>query len=337
MTDPGSDDVDAWAAALLAGDRRGLARAITLVESTRDADRRRARALLRTVLPRTGHAFRLAVSGPPGAGKSTFVEALGLHLTDGGARLGVLTIDPSSVRTGGSILGDKTRMVELARRPQAFIRPSPAGATHGGVARRTREAMLLLEAWGADVVIVETVGVGQAELAAAAMVDQFLVLLPPGAGDDLQGIKRGIMELADLVLVTKADGDLADAAERARADYASAVGLLQPRHAGLPSEVRTVSSVEGRGITEAWAVLAARRERLLGDGRLDAQRAAQAGAWMWSEVREGVVDAASAGPIAARAADLEARVRRGAALPEDAADEILGFLLGTGPEGTGPA
>ena len=336
MRDAGPDDVGARAAALLGGDRRVLARAITLVESTRDVDRRTARALLRAVLPRTGAAFRLGVSGPPGAGKSTLIEALGVHLADGGTRLGVLTVDPSSARSGGSILGDKTRMVELARRPQAFIRPSPAGATHGGVARRTREAMLLLEAWGADVVIVETVGVGQAELAAAAMVDQFLLLLPPGAGDDLQGIKRGIMELADLVLVTKADGDLVAAAERARSDYAGAVGLLQPCHAGLPTEVRTVSAIEGRGIAEAWATLSARRERLRQDGRLAAQRAAQAGDWMWSEVREGVVAATSAGPFAARAADLEARVRGGETLAEDAADELLGLLLVPTPEDVGP-
>lgn len=312
------------------GDRRALARAITLAESTRADDRVAARDLLREVLPRTGAAFRLGISGPPGAGKSTFIESLGLRLADQGIHLAVLAIDPSSARSGGSILGDKTRMVELARRPEAFIRPSPAGAGAGGVARRTREVMLLAEAWGAGVVIVETVGVGQSEHTAAAMVDQFLLLLPPGGGDDLQGIKRGIMELADLVVVTKADGDLGPAAARAAQDYRAAVGLLQPRHPDLPTPVLTASALEGRGVGEAWEALVARRAALADSGRLEAQRRAQAREWMWSEVREGAIAAAREGMRGHRAEELERSVEAGDLLPEDAAEEVLAALLGEG-------
>ncbi len=200
--------------ALRKGDRRALARAITLVESTKTADREKAERLLSDLLPRAGNAVRLGISGAPGAGKSTFIEAFGTYLTGQGHKVAVLAVDPSSRRSGGSILGDKTRMEKLARDPSAFIRPSPAGTTLGGVARRTHEALLLVEAAGFDVVIVETVGVGQSETTVSEMVDLFVLLLSPGGGDDLQGIKRGVMELADLVLVTKADGDLSAAAMR---------------------------------------------------------------------------------------------------------------------------
>ncbi len=211
------------------GDRRSLARAITFAESTRGDHREIADAVLEELLPATGRAVRLGISGPPGVGKSTFIEALGTHLIDDAHQVAVLAVDPSSRRTGGSILGDKTRMEELSRRPEAFIRPSPGRGQLGGVARRTREAMLLCEAFGFDVVIVETIGVGQSEVAVADMVDLFMLLVAPGGGDELQGIKRGIMELADLVVVNKADGDLAPAAGRTRADYAAAVHLLRPK------------------------------------------------------------------------------------------------------------
>ncbi|MBY0431424.1 MAG: methylmalonyl Co-A mutase-associated GTPase MeaB, partial [Rhodospirillales bacterium] len=211
-------DIQTLAAGLRAGQRRALARAITLVESTRPDHRRAAEALLEQVLPNTGRSVRLGISGVPGVGKSTFIEALGLHLTRQEHRIAVLAVDPSSPRSGGSILGDKTRMEELSRDERAFIRPSPSGCTLGGVARRTREVMLLCEAAGFDVVIIETVGVGQSETAVADMVDMFLLLLVPGGGDELQGIKKGIVELADLVVVNKADGDLAAAAERAAAE-----------------------------------------------------------------------------------------------------------------------
>jgi LAO/AO transport system kinase len=228
--------VSDFADAVRGGDRRSLARAITLAESTRPDHREEAVALLDELLPSTGGAIRVGISGAPGAGKSTFIEALGLHLVDHGHRLAVLAVDPSSRRSGGSILGDKTRMEMLSRRSEAFIRPSPSGGTLGGVARRTREALLLCEAAGHDVVLVETVGVGQSEVAVAGMVDVFVLLLAPGAGDDLQGVKRGIVELADVVVVNKADGDLAAAAERTAADSANALahrGLGSARGAGL--------------------------------------------------------------------------------------------------------
>jgi len=215
-------------AALEQGDRRALARAITLVESTRADHRDEAERLVETLLPETGKAVRIGISGPPGAGKSTFIECFGLEGIALGRRIAVLAVDPSSKRGGGAILGDKTRMTELARSSAAFIRPSSAGDRAGGVARRTREAILLCEAAGFDTVLVETVGVGQAETAVAEIVDMFVLIVPPAAGDELQGIKRGVIELADLVLVNNADGELAAAAQRATADYAGAVGLLRP-------------------------------------------------------------------------------------------------------------
>ena len=224
-----TDTIAELAAAVRAGDRRALARAVTLVESTRGDHRDDAARLIELLAPAAGGAFRIGISGVPGAGKSTFIEAFGLHLIAAGHRVAVLSVDPSSPASGGSILGDKTRMAELARRPEAFIRPTPSGGTLGGVARRTREALLVCEAAGFDVVLVETVGVGQSETAVAGMTDLFLLLLVPGGGDELQGIKRGIVELADLVLVNKADGDLAAAAERAVEAYRSALTLLRPR------------------------------------------------------------------------------------------------------------
>ena len=225
-----TEAVNGLATGVLDGERRALARAITLAESTRPDHRADAEALLAAVLPHTGGSVRIGISGAPGAGKSTFIEALGLHVIAQGHRVAVLAVDPSSTRSGGSILGDKTRMEELTRSPAAFVRPSPTGGTLGGVARRTREVLLLCEAAGFDVVLVETVGVGQSEVAVSAMVDLFLVLVAPGAGDELQGIKRGIMELADLVVVNKADGDLAAAATATASDYASGAASRPPAH-----------------------------------------------------------------------------------------------------------
>src|SRR5947208_3828114 len=232
------------------GDRRALARAITRVESTRADHRAEAEALLAEVLPHVGGAMRVGISGAPGAGKSTFIEALGLHLVERDHRVAVLAVDPSSTRSGGSILGDKTRMEELTRSPHAFVRPSPTSGTLGGVARRTREALLLCEAAGFDVVLVETVGVGQSEVKVAAMVDLFLVLVAPGGGDELQGLKRGIMELADLVVVNKADGDLAATAAHTAADYAAALHLVRPRTPVWTPRVLTCSALTGLGIPE---------------------------------------------------------------------------------------
>ncbi len=246
--------VSTLAQQVTAGDRRALARAITLVESTRADHRDEAEALLEAVLPKTGAALRIGITGSPGVGKSTFIEAFGLKLIERGKRPAVLAVDPSSRRSGGSILGDKTRMAELAKRSEAFIRPSPSGVgadggSFGGVARRSRDVLLLLcEAAGFDPILVETVGVGQSETAVAEMTDLFLLLLMPAAGDDLQGIKRGIMELADLILVNKADGPLEAAAGRTAADYAHALRLMQPRHRAWNAEVLRCSALTGAGI-----------------------------------------------------------------------------------------
>ncbi len=238
---------------LRVGDRRALARSITLVESTRADTRLEAAELLDAVLPATGGAVRVGISGTPGAGKSTFIDELGSHLTAAGHRVAVLAVDPSSRRSGGSIMGDKTRMERLARDPTAFIRPSPSSGTLGGVARRTREAALLCEAAGFDVVLIETVGVGQSETVVADMVDCFVLIAAPGGGDELQGIKRGIMELADVIVVNKADGDLLPAARRAVSDHRHAVHLLRPKHPGWTVPVVATSALDGTGVDEVWA------------------------------------------------------------------------------------
>jgi LAO/AO transport system kinase len=269
-----------------AGDRRALAQAITLVESTRADHRAEARSLLDELLPRTGRSVRVGVSGAPGAGKSTLIEALGLHAIDQGGQVAVLAVDPSSSVSGGSILGDKTRMTDLGRRAEAYIRPSPSGGTLGGVARRTREALLVCEAAGFDVVIVETVGVGQSEVAVADLVDLFLLIASPAGGDELQGIKRGIMELADVIVVNKADGDLLNPAQRAAADLRNAVHLLRPKRPGWEVEVLLASALEGTGVAEAWARVRAGVDHLRSSGTLDQLRGEQAVAWMWDEVRE---------------------------------------------------
>jgi len=271
--------------ALRAGERRALAKAITLIESTRSADRLAAMALLETCLPHSGQSFRIGISGVPGVGKSTFIERFGLHLIDAGYRVCVLAVDPSSPKYGGSILGDKTRMEALSRRDEAFIRPSPAGITLGGVAHRTREAMLLAEAAGYDVILVETVGVGQSEHEVASMTDCFVVLMQPGAGDELQGIKKGILELADLIVVNKADGALAGPAEQTRLHYQNALGVLN--HTGFwRPEVHLVSSTQGTGIPELWERLTAYRAE--GADRLANKRQQQTVDWFNRLVREGI-------------------------------------------------
>ena len=270
---------------LRGGDRRALARAITLVESTLPADREAARRLVSEATPHAGGAIRVGVSGAPGAGKSTLIDALGTVIVDAGHRLAVLAVDPSSSRTGGSILGDKTRMATLSRRPEAFVRPSPSGATLGGVARRTRESIVLCEAHGADVVLVETVGVGQSEIAVAGMTDLFVLLVPPGGGDDLQGIKRGVMELADLVVVTKADGDLAQAAGRAASDHRAALRLMAPREPACEARVLVTSAATGEGVTALWDAILDAHATLRGAGALARRRSRQDVDWMWDEVR----------------------------------------------------
>jgi LAO/AO transport system kinase len=316
--------VNALGASLLEGDRRSLARAITLVESTKVADQKQTEELLGALLPHTGGAVRIGISGAPGVGKSTFIEAFGLHLTGQGKKVAVFAVDPSSRRGGGSILGDKTRMEKLSRDPNAYIRPSPAGMTLGGVARRTRECLLLAEAAAFDVVIVETVGVGQSETAVADMTDLFVLLASPGSGDDLQGIKRGVMELADLLIVTKADGDLLPAARRAVADYHAALHLMRPKHQGLFPKVMPVSSIEGSGVGEAWSEMTAIHAALAGNGRLAALRSDQARRWFWSEVQASLSEAILSDPaLAGRAGELEAAVAKGSALPYAAARVLL--------------
>ena len=315
---------------LLAGDRRALARAITLIESTRADHRERADALLAELLPHTGKSVRLGITGVPGVGKSTFIERFGLNLIDKGRSLAVLAIDPSSKRGGGSILGDKTRMEELSRHQAAFIRPSPAGATLGGVARRTREAMLLVEAAGFDTVIVETVGVGQSETAVADMVDMFIVLLLPAGGDDLQGIKRGLIELADMLVVTKSDGELAGAASRTASDYQAAMRLLRSA-AEEATPVRQVSGLTGTGVAELWEAVQGLRRRRAAAGEWQARRGRQAKAWLWNEISESLVGALKADPdVAARLPELERQVEAGRTTPSAAARALLGKLGGTG-------
>ncbi len=312
---------DSTADAVRAGDRRALAQAITLVESSRPDHRQEAVALLEALLPDTGGAVRVGVTGQPGAGKSTFIEALGLHLVEAGHQVAVLAVDPTSTVSGGSILGDKTRMPELSRSEQAFIRPSPSGRTVGGVARRTREALLLCEAAGHDVVIVETVGSGQSDVAVADLVDVFTLLVPPAGGDELQGIKRGIMELADVLVVTKADGDLAGAANRTAGDHRHAAHLL---HGADPPPVVTSSALTGEGIDEAWAAITEVADRRRTSGELKERRASQARAWLWDEVRESLLDELRADPtVAEEAPSVEVEVAEGRLSPAAAAAQLL--------------
>ena len=284
-------DVPALAEAVARAERRALARAVTLIESTREDHRAASAALLDRLAPLDRRSMRVGLTGTPGVGKSTFVEALGLMLVEGGASVAVLAVDPSSARSGGSILGDKTRMERLSRHPRAYVRPSPARAELGGVARRTREASALLEAAGFDVLLIETVGVGQSETAVAGASDLFALLLAPGGGDELQGVKRGIMEVADVVLVNKADGERRAEARRTCADYAGALRLMRPRPGdpeGFPAAM-TVSAAEGTGLPEAWEAMRALHGHRRASGALDRLRAAQARAWFDEEVRRGLL------------------------------------------------
>jgi LAO/AO transport system kinase len=317
------------AAAIRQGDRRALARAITLIESTRADHRARAEELLAKLLPHTGNSIRIGISGVPGVGKSTFIEAFGLHVIGQGHKVAVLAVDPSSQRTGGSILGDKTRMEELTRNTSAFIRPSPSGGTLGGVARRTREAMLACEAAGYDVVIVETVGVGQSETAVSDMVDLFMLLLLPGGGDELQGIKKGIVELADLIVVNKADGALINAARHAVAEYRHALALLRSPSKDWKVPVLTCSAATRLGIPEVWETIGRYRTTLSASGALDARRAEQARAWMWSEIAETLTDAFRHHPaVRADLAAAERAVTHAETTPTVAARALLEKFLG---------
>ncbi|MEM1346792.1 MAG: methylmalonyl Co-A mutase-associated GTPase MeaB [Pseudomonadota bacterium] len=330
MTSATLSPLDDLAQRLSQGERRALSRAITLVESTRADHRADAAALLGALGPGDGKAVRIGLSGTPGVGKSTFIEALGMRLIEAGHRVAVLAVDPSSTRSGGAILGDKTRMERLARAPGAFIRPSPSQTHLGGVARRTRECIALTEAAGFDVVLVETVGVGQSETLVAEMTDVFVLLLAPGGGDELQGVKRGIMEIADLIVVNKADGTLKPVAEATRADYAAALHLMR-RRAGDPEGyplALAASAMSGEGLETVWeriqALDGARRE----SGHRARRRSEQAVAAMRAGLRERVFAALDADPALAEArAALEAEVGAGRCLPETAAASLFAQFM----------
>lgn len=311
-------------AGIRAGSRALLARAITLVESRRPADAARALELLDALLPATGRAQRVGITGVPGVGKSTFIDALGSFLTARGHRLAVLAVDPSSTRTGGSILADKTRMARLAADPNAFIRPSPSAGTLGGVARMTRETMLLCEAAGYDVVIVETVGVGQSETVVADMVDCFVALMLPGAGDELQGIKKGLLELADLIVVNKADGAGRAAAAQAARTYSEALRIVEPATPSWRPPVVTASALEGRGIDEVWGLVERHRAVMEGSGERAARRRGQQVRWFESLLEDRLLALLKADPeIAALLPELVAAVAEGRVVAPAAVERLL--------------
>jgi LAO/AO transport system kinase len=322
-------DVSEIAARVAAGDRRALARAITLVESARSDHREQALALADALRGVGRQALRIGLSGTPGVGKSSFIESFGLKLTGEGLRVAVLAVDPSSARSGGSILGDKTRMDFLARDPRAFIRPSPSQTQLGGVARRTREAVALCEAAGFDVVLIETVGVGQSETVVAELCDLFVLLLAPAGGDELQGVKRGIMEMADLILVNKADGDLKSAAMRTCADYSGALRLLRRRPQdpeGFPKAM-TVSALQGDGLDRAWTEMQSLVEWRRANGHWAARRAGQARHWFVEEVRQGLLAALDARPdVQAAMTERGKAVAAGDLTPDAAAQQVLALI-----------
>jgi LAO/AO transport system kinase len=320
-------DVEQLAAAVRTGSRRALAKAITLVESTRGDDQRAAQRMLELLLPATGTAARIGVSGVPGVGKSTFIEAFGSFLIGLGKRVAVLAVDPSSARSGGSILGDKTRMPRLSVAPEAFIRPSPSAGSLGGVARRTREAMLACEAAGHDVVLVETVGVGQSEVAVSSMVDFFLVLMLAGAGDELQGIKKGILELADAIAINKTDGDNVEHAERAAGEYRSALRLFRHSTPTWDPPVVTISGLEARGMDALWATIEDHRTRLTASGELEAKRREQQQAWLWSMLDDGLKrHFLERADVKRLLPELETDVAQARMTPTEAARRLLALL-----------
>lgn len=309
---------------VLAGNRSMLARAITLVESRHPRHRDIADTALTALLPHSGKAIRVGITGVPGVGKSTFIEAFGRRLTGSGHKVAVLAVDPTSSRTGGSILGDKTRMQELGRDPAAFIRPSPTSGTLGGVARATRESMILCEAAGFDVVLVETVGVGQSETTVAEMVDFFLALMLPGAGDELQGIKKGLLEIADMIVVNKADGAMAVAARRAAAEYRRALEIMTPASPNWRPPTQTCSALTGDGLPEIWARIEEHRAALAASGEFLEKRRTQQVRWMWSTVRDRLMLALDRNPdVQDIVADLERAVAEDRMTPGVAAGKLL--------------
>ena len=322
-----SADVTRLGRGVRAGDRAMLSRAITLIESKRDDHRRSAAALMQTLLGATGKAVRVGITGAPGVGKSTTIDALGTMLTKEGRKVAVLAVDPSSRRTGGSILADKTRMARLANDASAFIRPSPASGTLGGVAARTRETMLLCEAAGYDVVLVETIGVGQSEIAVADMTDFFLLLMLPGAGDELQGLKKGVVELADMIAVNKADGDNVVRAKAAAAEYRAALHILTPRSENWSPPVVTYSALTGEGVAALWTQVLNHREKLTAAGELASRRAEQQVKWMWAMLEERLfAPLRSDRAIKTALGSIEAEVAAGKLAPAAAVDKIAGML-----------
>jgi LAO/AO transport system kinase len=312
---------------VLSGDRRVLARTITLIESSLPDHRQMAAGIIEGLLPHTGRAVRLGITGVPGVGKSTFIETFGMYLTAQGHRLAVLAVDPSSTRSRGSIMADKTRMEQLCIEPLAFIRPSPSGGSLGGVARKTRETMLLCEAAGFDIILVETVGVGQSETAVASMVDFFLVLMLAGAGDELQGIKKGVLEIADALAVNKADGDNVARAEQAKKAYETALHLLSPASPSWSPPVLTCSAKEKLGIDAIWQTVLAHKKAFEASGEFSAKRQQQALDWMWSLIEEGLKDRFYKNPAIVKALPgLKRAVVDGSLAPAAAADQLLFFL-----------
>jgi len=309
---------------ILQGNRRAIAKAITLLESTRPESFEQGQELLESLLPHSGQALRIGITGVPGVGKSTFIEAIGLFLIEQGHRVAVLAVDPSSQLTGGSIMGDKTRMNELAQHPHAFIRPSPSSGILGGVARKTRETMLICEAAGYDVVIVETVGVGQSETMVASMVDLFLLLMLPNAGDELQGIKKGVLELADLVVVNKSDGEQETLAKTAQSEYRKALHLLPSSKNSWTPQILRCSALEKRGIDKIWDSVKSFRKALQNSGEWEKQRRTQTGKWMWSLVEEGLLTNFRNHPnLQKQIPVLEKEVESGNMLPTTAARKLL--------------
>lgn len=320
-------DPAALAADLQAGKRAALARAITLVESKKAEHRHMAHQLIQSVLPSTGKALRVGITGVPGVGKSTTIDTLGSNLTAAGHKVAVLAVDPSSTRTGGSILGDKTRMARLAVDRNAYIRPSPSAGTLGGVAAKTRETMLLCEAAGFDVILVETVGIGQSETTVADMVDFFLVLMLPGAGDELQGIKKGVLEIADMIAVNKADGDGALRALSAASDYRAALHILAPKSPNWTPPVITVSGLANEGLDKLWQQVELYGERMRASGEWQEKRSRQQVAWMWDMLQQRMMDALRTNrKTADRLKTLEDSVRNGTTAVSLAVDELSGLM-----------
>ena len=312
---------------VLAQERRVIAKTITLVESSLPAHQEVAQTIMDALLPHTGNAVRMGITGVPGVGKSTFIDALGVHLIQEGYRLAVLAVDPSSAKSGGSVMADKTRMEKLSAEKQAFVRPSPSGGTLGGVAQKTRETMLICEAAGYDAIIVETVGIGQSESTVASMVDFFMVLMLAGAGDELQGIKRGILELADAIAINKADGDNVNHAKKAAKIFETALHLLQPPSTIWTPPVLTCSALEMSGIEEIWHTVLRHRETMSDCGALEHKRRTQPIDWMWSLIEEGIKDRFYSHPdIKPRLAQVTQAVEEGEIAPRHAARELLSLL-----------